>query len=257
MARHLRSPSSEAPTGAERARTVLAVAPTVTVSTQGSDWTVARHGVDPSGCPLLLVGAPTADALTTTPAGAVRQPVRVTLHAAQLHLLRVPDRVRHRVEIRGTVTAVAAAEADELLAADRRFLDALDECALLRVEPAAILLDGDPVGLAEFRCAAADPFAPEEESLLREMLSTRQEDLVWLCTLLGPDALNGATEIAPVGVDRWGLTIRVAGPAGARHHRIGFPDPVDRVDALQRVLRRLITFARSATCDDAWLSTFQ
>ncbi|MGD9529278.1 DUF2470 domain-containing protein [Pseudonocardia sp.] len=256
MARHRRCPSPAAPPAAERARTVLAVAPTVTVSAHGSDWTVARHGTDPEGRPLLLVTATPAEALTCTPTGAVRQPVRVALHAAQLHLLRAPDRVRHRVEIRGTVTAVPTAEADRLLAADRRFLDALDECALLRVEPAGILLDGATVGLAEYRTAAADPFASVEDSLLREMLATRQEDLVWLCTLLGAEALTGATEIAPIGLDRWGLTMRIAGTAGVGHHRIAFPDPVDRVEALRRTLRRLIAFARSATCDEAWLSTF-
>lgn len=240
------------PDAAERARTVLAAAPTVDVEARGGAWTVLRHGTDPSGCPLLLVSADPAEDLTCTGHGAVPRPALVTLHAAQLHVLRMPDRIRHRVEIRGTVTEVSPVEADQLLsAAGTRFLDAVDESFLLRLEPARVLLDGEPVGLAEYRAAAPDPLGPVADDLMRDLVRNRQDDLVWLCTLLGPDAVEGATEIAPVGVDRWGLTLRVARPDGAVEHRIGFPDPVERVAALHRMLARLIAFARSATCERA------
>lgn len=242
------------PTAAERARTVLAVAPVLEVTTFGVVRTVVHHAVDPDGRPLLLLPRRRA---TGRRSGAVPQPTRAVVHAAQLHVLHLPDRVRHRVRLCGTIGPVPDSERAALL---RRgtlpnlpdLLDGhgdragLDGHRLLRVEAALVQLDGVRVPLPTYRAAAPDPLAPVEAAQLEELLRSRQDDLVWLSTLLGPGPTAGATRIAPVGLDRYGLTLRVTGPDGTADHRLAFPFAVDRSETLHRVLQGLVGAARTA-----------
>lgn len=236
------------PTSAERARTVLVAAPILEVRAFGSTWTVPTHGVDPSGRPLLLV----PDRLVSAQRPAIAAPAaRAVVDAAQLHVVRTPDRVRTRLQVRGTIGAVPEHERDRLLADQGdviRVLDILDGHTVLRVEPAQVLVDGLPVPLAAYRTAEPDPLVAVETAQLEDLLFRRPGDLAWLCTLLGPEPVAAATTIAPLGLDRYGLTVRITGPAGSIDHRLAFPYRVDRCETLRDVLRRLVGTARTLDC---------
>lgn len=234
------------PTVAERARTALAAAPTLAVTAFGTDWTVLAHGTDAAGRLLLLFPErPLAQARPAVGASAER----AVVNASRLHVIRLPDRVRCRIQVRGTIAPVASPEHVLPDGGDpARLLDAIGGHTLVRIEPAQVLLDGSPVPLTGYRAAAPDPLHPFEIARLEDLLYRRQQDLAWLCTLLGPEPVVDATEIAPIELDRYGLTIRVTTPRGHADHRLPFPFPVDRSDVLDRVLRRLVGFARSACC---------
>lgn len=228
----------QVPTAAERARTVLSVSPTVEVTAFGTTWVAAVHGVDADGRPLLLV----ADTLpaATRPAAAATA-ARAVVRAAELHVLRLADRIRARVELRGTIATPPADEQIDVIVPD-------GQC-VLRIEAGQVTLDGHAISLADFRAARPDPLASVEAGVIENLLRQRPHDLVWLCTLLGPEPVQDATEIAPVALDRHGLIIRVTGPRGQADHRLGFPAAVESAPELDKVLSRLVMFARWATCE--------
>ena len=57
--------------------------------------------------------------------------------------------------------------------------------------------------------------------------------------------LADATEAAMVGIDRYGLTLRAATPAGPRMARVAFPAPLPDADAAQAAVIDLLKVARA------------
>ena len=58
--------------------------------------------------------------------------------------------------------------------------------------------------------------------------------------------LADATEATMVGIDRYGLTLRAATPAGPRMARVPFPEPLAEADDAQRAVIDLLKVARAA-----------
>jgi hypothetical protein len=240
------------PAPAERARSALAACPIPEVTAHGTRSLVPLHATDADGRPVLLVpdDSPPAAAV----AGSTGD-VPVVLRAAHLRPLQVVDRVRARVELHGRLDVVAPAERGPAMLR----LAHLGGVAvagvvlagqvpaghtLLRLRPDQVTLDGEPVDLAEFGRAAPDPFACREGELLRRLLRDRPEAVAGLCTLLDPAVLADATEIAPSGLDRHGLTIRASSPTGPRESRLAFPEPVACSGALEEAMRALLARSR-------------
>lgn len=234
------------PGPAERARTVLAACPLPEVTADGSPGLVAMHVTGPDGTPVIL----TPDRSPLAEAGA-RDDVPVLLRAVQLRPLQVPDRVRARVEIHGRLGPVPQAEhATAMLRLARTGVvpvttELPDGLVLLRVVPAQVTLDGAAVDVDAYRGARPDPFAHREGQLLRRLFGDRPDAVAGLCTLVDPALLAGATEIAPSGLDRHGITIMATAPGGARETRIPFDAPLARVGALDEALQLLLDRARA------------
>ena len=57
--------------------------------------------------------------------------------------------------------------------------------------------------------------------------------------------LVDATEATMVGIDRYGLTLRAATPAGPRMARVPFPAPLSDSDAAQAAVIDLLKVARA------------
>lgn len=237
------------PRPAERARTVLQAAPVLEVLAPAAHGLVPDHGTDRHGRPLLIVDDGSALAGLVA---AARGPVEVSLHAARLSPLRVPDRLRGRVEIRGLLDVVPPAERPLALLQPDRQGRAPAACALpegsslLRIEPVTISVDGVGVDPVDHRCAAPDPLVDAEPALLQTLLAARPRDLAGLCTMLDPMLLVDVVEIAPSGLDRYGLTLRVAGRDHVREARLPFVAPVDGPRDVPVALQVLLGRARSA-----------
>lgn len=238
------------PRPAERARTVLHAAPVLEVLAPPARGLVLDHGTDRDGRPLLIVVNGSALAGVVA---AARGPVDVAVHAARLSPLRVADRLRGRVALRGTLDVVPLAERGLALLQLARQGRARAACALpadsslLRVEPVALDVDGVGVGPVDYRRATPDPLVDAEPALLQTLLAERPHDLAGLCAMLDPMLLVDAVEIAPSGLDRYGLTVRIAGRRHVREARLPFVTPVDGPRDVPVALQVLLGRARSAS----------
>ena len=246
-------PVATGPGPAERARSALHGAPVLEIHGPGVSWHAVSHGYDRDGRPLLLAEdvSPLA-ALVAAASG----PVAVAVHAARIRPLRVADRVRCRVELRGRLDVVPFGEHSlallELARQGRApAASALPEgSSLLRVQPIMIIVDGIGVDPRDYRDCEPDPLIDDELRLLHE-LAGRPHDVTALCTMLDPALLTDAVEIAPSGLDRYGITLRVAGHDHVRETRLPFPEPLDGprevAGAIQVLLGRARYRSRPAT----------
>jgi hypothetical protein len=134
--------------------------------------------------------------------------------------------------------AVAVAEAKP----DSRLLDVGHGMTVVRLTPVSLVLaDGDGTGSLrpdDFRAATPDPFCRYEDHWLRH-LELAHRDVVGMLSRLLPDHLR-AGHIRPLGVDRYGLRLRVEAPDTDHDVRLAFSRPVDTPGELGTQLRRMV-----------------
>jgi hypothetical protein len=81
------------------------------------------------------------------------------VYAAQMHVISVSDRVRARVQVRGTIGPVEESAHEALFrnADDKALLsDLLESHTVLRIEPGQVLVDGHQISLKAYRTARPD-----------------------------------------------------------------------------------------------------
>lgn len=170
----------------------------------------------------------------------VRRPVRGLLWiSGRLRLL--PLRVARRAALR-----IAAEQPDE------RLLDVGHGEALLRLEPAMVVLS-DAEGteaLAPTTMAAAppDPVAVTGDAWLAHLAAAHAGTLGALLPHLPPHLRRPGHRLAPLGVDRLGLRLRVESDADDHDVRLPFPRPLSCPAQLGEAVRALIG---SGARDDA------
>jgi hypothetical protein len=134
----------------------------------------------------------------------------------------------------------ALAVAEDL--ADSRLLDVGHGMTVLRLTPVSLVLaDGEGTSSlrpTEFGSARPDPFCRHEDHWLRH-LELAHRDVVGMLTRLLPDHLRGG-HVRPLGLDRFGLRLRVETPDGDHDVRLAFSEPVDTPGALGSQLRRMV-----------------
>jgi hypothetical protein len=229
---------------AERARTTLASAPVLSVAVDGrGSEDVGAHAVDADGSLVLLVPA---DGMlgTRTGCGAAV----ATVHAARLLPLAVPDRAVDQTTAYGRVGLAADVEAalDVLINADpgrsAQVVLREDASALLRLDVVAVRVDGDPVDPEEYAAAEPDRIALACDATIAHLLRCHAEEMVELAHLLDPELLDAAWTVAPVLVDRWGVTFHVGCPTRTVRVRADFPEalrgPEELSAAMQALQRR-------------------
>lgn len=125
---------------------------------------------------------------------------------------------------------------------DSRLLDVGHGVSVLRLVPASLVLaDGEgtcSLRPAEFAAAAPDPFCRYEDHWLRH-LDLAHRDVVGMLTRLIPDHLRGG-HVRPLGLDRFGLRLRVEATEGDHDVRLAFSQPVDTPGELGVQLRRMV-----------------
>ncbi|MGW5050792.1 DUF2470 domain-containing protein [Actinokineospora sp. NPDC004072] len=242
------APRPPAPSPAERARTIAALGGRAALAPAAGDEriTPALHHVHPDGGVTVLLPAdhPVVATAWQAPRGEVAAVVELT-DAAPVEL-REP--VRGLLWISGWLRALTAEQARELAVAvaehrpDPRLLDVGHGAALLRLVPAALVLadaeGAHPIRVPDFTAAAPDPFAAHEADWLRH-LELSHTDVVGALTRHLPDELRGG-HVRPLGLDRYGIRLRVESPHADHDVRLAFTRPVRTNEELGAELRKLV-----------------
>jgi hypothetical protein len=150
--------------------------------------------------------------------------------------------------ITGRLAAVELAEARELAVdlaearPDPRLLDLGHGATMLRLAPVSMVIaDADgthPITPETFAAAAEDPFCHQEAGWLRH-LELSHTDVIHTLRRHLPDHLRGG-HLRPLGLDRYGLRLRVEAIEGDHDVRLAFERPIATLDELSVELRRLV-----------------
>jgi hypothetical protein len=238
------------PSVAERAKTIATRGGQASIYPVGGGMdartTPHLHHVYPSGTAILLL--PDDHELV--------ERARVGLEPALTALLELTDQapVSLREPVRGLMwltgsvhpllgkQARAAALRVAEQRSDPRLLDVGHGASVLRLEPSAVVLaDGDGTGSMqpeEFADAEADPFTCFESHWLRH-LEYSHSDVVDVLRRYLPEELN-AGQVRPLGLDRYGLRLRVEAVDGDHDIRLAFEEQVQTAPQLALQLRRLV-----------------
>ena len=234
---------------ATRARTTLASACDVHISTGGWSRPISRHAVDLDGSILLAEWA-LADCPSLRRQG-VGSPA-VTLTATDVCPVPQRDRVRGRVTLTGTLRHSLQRPAPGLLeyfAAGRPGAEAHD-VVVVRFFPAEVVIDGGRaaggrvvgVAIEDYTCAPLDPLVGWEQQWISHLDEHHGRVLRELARTAHPGReITGA--LHPLRADAHGLVVRHHGERGAENLRIAFAAAVDcgceAVDALNTLVRAL------------------
>ncbi len=139
-------------------------------------------------------------------------------------------------EARGMALAIAAVRPDP------RLLDLGHGATLLRLTPVSMVVaDADgthPVSPATFAAATPDPFCHEEAGWLRHLELSHTEVVHTLRRHLPPRLQGG--HLRPLGLDRYGLRLRVEAIEGDHDVRLAFSRPIATPRELSEELRRMV-----------------
>ncbi|NXY97595.1 DUF2470 domain-containing protein [Streptomyces sp. BR123] len=218
------------PTDAERVRSILAAAHSMTVTVDGLA-TEVRHldGTDPLGR-LHLHPA--------EPGGRAEHRPAIRLEFTDIAPTPVRDRVRARVTLLGRLLTPYAdtgpgtdPEATTCMEYDR-----------------AVLETGDGhrsyVGLHALEAASPDPLAPHEAGMLTHLLDDHAELVTLLLRLVRPAPTAALVRALPLAMDRHGITLRLEEARGHRDVTLPFPSPLDDVEQSGVQLQALFSAAR-------------
>jgi hypothetical protein len=219
---------TQQPTSAERVRSVLAAAHSMTVVSDGLHTEVRR--LDGAGVMSRIhVHAPTPH-LPPEP-GSERIPVRLEFTDV------APTPVRDRVRARVTVTG--------LLAGPYRTSES-DESTCMEFGQ-AVIEDADGrayVTLEELEDIAPDPLADCEAGMLTHLLDAHAELIPLLLRLVRAPRTAKPTRVMPLAMDRYGITLRLECPRSHTDVRLAFPAPVAAADQAGPQIQGLLRAAR-------------
>jgi len=233
------------PHPAERARTIAALGPATLLpgsGGQGSKVAPLLHHVHADGTVTALL-PDDHELIRNTDEG-------TTAMVEVVDLAPVPLRepVRGLLWITGWLRVMPDGEAREIALevaetrADPRLLDLGHGAGLVRLVPASLVLaDAEgthPVRLDDFSVAEPDPFCSQEAGWLRHLELTHT-DVVGLLARHLPESLRGG-HIRPLGLDRYGLRLRVEALEADHDVRLAFSQPICTAKELALELRRLV-----------------
>ncbi|RKT51953.1 DUF2470 domain-containing protein [Saccharothrix australiensis] len=235
-----------APRPAERARTIAARGGRAALlPSDGAENRVVPvlHHVHASGDTTILLpdGHPLTEAARGTEVTAM---LEVADHAP----VQLREPVRGLLWITGWLRTLAPAEARAASIEvaehrpDPRLLDVGHGAAVLRLSPASLVV-ADAEGTTSLRPelfaqATPDPFHQHEDHWLRH-LELSHRDVVGLLSQHLPEGLRGG-HVRPLGLDRFGLRLRVETSDEDHDVRIAFSRPVATSGELAVELRRLM-----------------
>ncbi|MGW7137015.1 DUF2470 domain-containing protein [Streptomyces xanthophaeus] len=220
---------ADRPTDAERVRSVLAAAHSMTVVADGLH-TAVRHldGGDPMGRLHLHPAEPGGD-------GEERPAIR--LEFTDIAPTPVRDRVRARVTVLG-----------RMLTPYPHGSAAPDPDGSTCIEFGRAVLETDEgiahIGLEELDEAAPDPLAPYEAGMLTHLLDDHPDLVTLLLRLVHPLPTAAVVRALPVALDRYGITLRLEERRGHRDVRLPFPSPLDDIEQSGAQIQALFSAAR-------------
>lgn len=231
------------PTDAERVRSVLAAAHSMTVVTDGRR-TEIRHldGTDPLGR-LHLHPA--------EPGGRGEHRPAIRMEFTDIAPTPVRDRVRARVTLVGRLLTPYTDGSDASAGGDGGSGSTCVEFGRAVLEAP----DGSRsyVGLDELDAARPDPLASYEAGMLTHLLDDHAELVTLLLRLVrprpaaDPGAGSAILRALPLAMDRYGITLRLEERRGHRDVRIPFPSPLDDVEQSGAQIQALFSAARRSS----------
>lgn len=244
-----------APTTAERIRSACA---------RGGGAMLAVEGVEPVATPIhhlledgsFALTVPVDGMVAGMVAGAGTAGVHAVLEMTDYAPLPLREPVRSLVWIRGRLRDVPAEDVAptlDMIATDDPNPALLQvnsghdstgdpRCALMRLEIESVVVadstGAESVPLHTLLQAAPDPFCEMESCWLQHMDSAHREVVDRLATRL-PMALRRG-RVRPLGLDRYGVQLRVENEDGDHDVRLPFAKPVDDVTGLSQAIRVLM-----------------
>ncbi|WNO70827.1 DUF2470 domain-containing protein [Streptomyces sp. AM8-1-1] len=219
------------PTSAERIRSILMAADSMTIVTDEGRTEVSRlHG--PGATEHIHLHPPT-DADDAGADGTADGYTRATLEFTDIAPTPVRDRVRARVLLAG-----------RLLTAPRHAAPAGSRCMELAH---AVLDTGEEritVGLEELMEADTDPLATCEAGMLTHLVDDHSDIVGLLLRLVKPRLVLGVQRALPVAIDRYGITLRLEYARSHQDARLPFPAPIKDIDQAGVRIHALLNAAR-------------
>ncbi len=234
------------PSTAERVRSACARAEGARLAIEGSEPVVTLlHHLRSNGEVIVAVPEDSEVAtLACRPSGAgVPAVLELTDHAP----LELRESVRSLVWLRGELRPVPASLMRPMagaVAAEHphpALLDIGHGTILLRlILSSSVVADStgaEPVDVVDLLAAEPDPFGEVETSWLQHLDIDHPELIDQLARRLSPSLRRG--RIRPLGIDRYGISLRIESDHGDNDVRLPFTQPVDDSMALSRALRVL------------------
>jgi hypothetical protein len=223
-----------APTTAERIRSTCVRADGALLAVERAEpLTTPLHHLLADGS--FAVGVPVGGAVAAQLNDCDGTGAQAVLELADYAPLPLREPVRSLVWIRGRLHQVSPPAVHELLEDDTR-----DLLARLEIESVVVTdTDGaEAVDAAALLAARPDPFCAFESCWIRH-LDTAHRDVVARLAARLPARLRRG-DVRPLGVDRYGMRLRVESADGDRDIRLPFRKPVDDVTGLGQAVRLLM-----------------
>ncbi len=235
------------PTTAERIRSACVRAQSALIALDGSEpESVAVHHLLADGSFAITVpihGVAAANVISSGAAGTqavleltdyaplpLREPVR-SLVWIRGRMYPVPESM-----LRATLDVVASEDPNPAL------LQVGSEFALLRLEIESVVVadatGAESVGVGALLEARPDPFCAMETCWLRHIDSDHRDVVARLAAKLPRPLRSG--QVRPLGLDRYGVRLRVEGADGDHDVRLPFNKPVEDVTGLSQAIRVLM-----------------
>ncbi|MEU8707454.1 DUF2470 domain-containing protein [Streptomyces sp. NPDC048565] len=218
------------PTPVERVLSILTAAHSMTVVSDGLD-PVEVHRLDGTAAMgHIHLHEPSGSG---TPSPGLRIPVR--LEFTDIAPTPVRDRTRARVTVTGLLAAPYSTDTEESTCME--FGQAVFEDHRGRsFVTLDTLQETDP-----------DPIATSEAAMLTHLVDDHGELVPLLLRLVQPQPEKGVTRVLPLGMDRYGVTLRLEYPGTHRDVRLPFAKPVARLDQAGPQIHALLAAARRAS----------
>ncbi|MFN8068180.1 MAG: DUF2470 domain-containing protein [Mycolicibacterium insubricum] len=244
--------TTAAPTTAERIRSACLRAGSALLALDGADpETASVHHLLADGSFAVTVPAHGVAALTAATAVGPRganDGVQAVLELTDYAPLPLREPVRSLVWIRGVLRPVPASETPALLDLiasedpNPALLQVGDSDVVLLLEADSVVVadaDGaESVGIGALLAARPDPFCAMESGWLRHLDAAHSDVIDRLAARLPSTLRQG--RVRPLGLDRYGMRLRVESESGDHDIRLAFPAPVDDIAGLSKAIRILM-----------------
>ena len=226
-------PGIKLPTAAERLRTLLAAASSLTLHLPGHRCDlIGRHDVDGTGRVVveLPAGSHVAQLVEAEPDLAAA--IEIT-DVAPTPVRSAGGRIRSRATFSGWLQP--AGEQD----GDLRAVLELATATLLDPVLGEVEVEADA-----FAAARPDPLAREEADLLCHLTDAHPEAIEHLSRLIAPHHLHGVHRVLPVRMDRFGVVLRLEFAGRHRDVQLPFSAPLRIADEAAPRMHELLARAR-------------
>ena len=226
-------PGIKLPTAAERLRTLLTAASSLTLHIPGHRCDlIGRHQVDGAGRVVVELPAGSHVAHTVEAEPDLAAAIEIT-DIAPTPVRSIGGRVRSRATLSGWLQP--AGEAD----GDLRAVLELASATLLDPVLGEVEVEADA-----FAAAGPDPLARDEADLLCHLTDAHPEAVEHLSRLIAPHHMHGVHRIVPVRMDRFGVVLRLEFASRHRDVQLPFSAPLRTADEAALRMHELLARAR-------------